>query len=180
MAFEPGRVCKLLALMMLASCASGRSIPPAPKPEVVCHHTVPNLIHVLKMVGAKQSKMDAYEFCVSREGALHFVRGSEPAHRGQITDEQMQALKQLLARASQRLSREISYSCSHPRSLLVEWAWSGRYFAAHEACDETQPVLATEVHDSAWRILRLESVKARPTQRSAEVVPEKGLEPLSP
>jgi hypothetical protein len=160
MAFEPHRLCQMLVLVGMASCASGRATPPAPpKPEADCRQTSPNLIHVMKTVGGQQSKKESYEFCVSREGVLLFDRGSGPIQRS-VSDEQMKALKAVIERVSQKQSQEIAHTCTHVRSLLVEWMWSGKSFAAHEACDETQPVIATEVRDAAWRILNLDSVKA--------------------
>jgi hypothetical protein len=153
------RLCHMLVLVGLASCASGRATPPAPKPEADCRQTSPNLIHVLKTVGGQPSKKETYEFCVSREGTLLVERGSGPVQR-HVSDEQMNALKAVIERASQRQSQEIAHTCTHVRSLLVEWIWSGKSFAAHEACDENQPVVATEVRDAAWRILKLESMKA--------------------
>jgi hypothetical protein len=113
------------------------------------------------LVPGPAAKKDAYEFCVSRDGALFFERGSAPAHRAQVSGDQMQALEALLARASQKQSQEIAHTCGHAGTLLVEWTWSGKSFAAHEACDDTQPVIATELRDATWRLLKLDSVKAR-------------------
>lgn len=152
----------MLVLVGLAcSCASGQAVPPSPAPEPDCRQTAPNLIHVVKSVDGPAAKKDAYEYCVAKDGALLFERGSAPVHRARISDAQMQALKALLTRASQRQSQEMAHTCTHARSLLVEWTWSGRTFAAHEACDDTQPVVATEVRDAAWNILKLERVKAQ-------------------
>ncbi len=164
MAFEPHRSRKTLLLVgLVCSCASGRAIPPAPEPdpEPDCRQTAPNLIHVVRSVEGPAAKKDSYEYCVSHDGTLLFEHGSAPTHRGRINNEQLHALQELLVRASKRQSQEVAHSCTHTRSLLVEWMWSGRYFAAHEACDETQPVVATEVRDAAWSILKLERVKAQ-------------------
>lgn len=164
MAFEPHRSRKTLLLVGLVwSCASGRAIPPAPEPdpEPDCRQTAPNLIHVVRTVEGPASKKDSYEYCVSRDGALLFEHGSAPTHRGNINNEQMHALQELLVRASKRQRQEIAHTCTHTRFLLVEWMWSGRSFAAHEACDDTQPVVANEVHAAAWSILKLGRVKAQ-------------------
>lgn len=164
MAFDPHRLCITLVSVALAcACASGRATPPPPQPEpeADCRQTSPNLIHVLRTAAGPSASHDGYEFCVSRDGGLLFERGSAPAHRGRLSSEQMQSLRTLLEKASQRQSQEIAHSCTHARSLLVEWTWSGKSFAAHEACDDTQPVIATELRDAAWRLLRLDSVKAR-------------------
>jgi hypothetical protein len=161
MAFDPNKLSSTLVSVALAcACASGRATPPVPEPEADCRQTSPNLIHVLNAPGPAASH-DGYEFCVSHDGGLFFERGSAPAHRGRLSSEQMQSLKTLLERASQRQSQEIAHSCTHARSLLVEWTWSGKSFAAHEACDDTQPVLASELRDDTWRLLRLDSVKVR-------------------
>jgi hypothetical protein len=148
----------LLLAVATASCASGQAAPPDPKPEVDCRQTAPNLIHVLKSVTGQAAKKDSYEFCVSRDGALLFDRGSGPVQR-KVTGEQMQSLQDVLSRASQKQSQEIAHVCTHVRSLLVEWTWSGKSYAAHEACDDSQPVVAHEVRDSAWRILKLDTLK---------------------
>jgi hypothetical protein len=160
MAFDPNKLCTTLVSVALAcSCASGRATPPQPEPEADCRQTSPNLIHVLKTTAGPSASHASYEFCVSHDGGLLFERGSAPAHRGRLSSEQVQSLKTLLERASQRQSQEIAHSCTHARSLLVEWTWSGKSFAAHEACDDTQPVIATELRDAAWRVLKLERVK---------------------
>jgi hypothetical protein len=161
MAFELPSLGKMLVLAGLAwSCASRPVNAPAPEPEADCRQTSPNLVHVLKTVAGPLAKKDSYEFCVSREGDLLFERGLAPTHRARVSDEQIQSLKAVLARASQRQGQEVAHTCTHSRSLLVEWIWSGKSFAAHEACDDTQPVVANEIRDAAWKILRLESVKA--------------------
>lgn len=158
---SPANAVSRLALLLTAlsaSCASGQAPTPAPKPEVDCRQTAPNLLHVLKSVTGQAAKKDSYEFCVSREGGLIFDRGSGPVQR-KLTGEQMQTLKDTLGRASQKQSQEIAHVCTHVRSLLVEWTYSGKSYAAHEACDDTQPVVANEVRDSAWRILKLDTLK---------------------
>lgn len=149
----------LVIVGLACSCASGQAVPPSPEPKPDCRETAPNLIHVVKSVPV--APKDSYEYCVAKDGALLFERGSGPAHRGHINDEQMQALTALLTRASQRQSQEMAHTCAHAGSLLVEWTWSGKSFAAHEACDDTQPVVATEVRDAAWNILKLARVKAQ-------------------
>lgn len=151
----------LVIVGLACSCASGKAVPPSPEPKPDCRQTAPNLIHVVKSADGPAAKKDSYEYCVAKDGALLFERGSAPAHRGHLSHAQMQALEALLARASQRQSQEMAHTCAHAGSLLVEWTWSGKSFAAHEACDDSQPVVATEVRDAAWNILKLERVKAQ-------------------
>lgn len=151
----------LVIVGLACSCASGRAVPPSPDPKPDCRQTAPNLIHVVRSVDGPAAKKDSYEYCVAKDGALLFERGPGPVHRGHINDDQMQALEDLLTRASQRQSQEMAHTCAHAGSLLVEWTWSGKFFAAHEACDDTQPVVATEVRDAAWNILKLGRVKAQ-------------------